>query len=586
MSVPIKEPGPSSPADVDALAPVWTRGRRSRPTWDATFARSSAGSAARGCRFTGNSTTSSGSVYAFRDEIDAWRAARSARPEEPRAENASGARSSPRLRVGLAPLSARRWRSASPSSSSPLGRLAQRAEERVSRSRPPEIRSIVVLPFENLSADPGQEFFAAGLTEEITARLAQLTKLRVVSRTSAMSLQGPEASGVGNRAGAGHRCRRGGQCPARSRAGAHFSPTDSCATDTHLWARDFEREAAPPGPCKSRSPRRSPMRFAFRRRPQERARLAAGPPVSAAAHEEYMLGRYLLWKFIEEDRVRAIEHFNRAIELQPEYAAPYAALAHAWWMRGVFGPLSLREVATPAREAALAALARDDGNVEAYAALAYVQGMFDWEWNRAQATIQRAVTLEPNNVDARYVRSLLLMALGRLDEAMTEIDDAVQAGPVVGPGPLDLRSGPLPCTPVRGGSRSPGAGSRARAAESEDVRSAGGGTGAIGALRQGARAGRQDGVAPRKSPRPFPLAAAANPCARRTNDGGPASWPRVPPHSPERAQVLVAVADHDAAFTLILERSRSARPGRCSSRGIRSSNRCTGIPDGRRCSAE
>jgi tetratricopeptide (TPR) repeat protein len=99
-------------------------------------------------------------------------------------------------------------------------------------------------------------------------------------------------------------------------------------------------------------------------------------------------------------------------------------------MRGVFGPLSLKEVATPAREAALAALARDDRNSEAHAALAYVQGMFDWEWHRAQATAYRAVALEPNSVDARYVRALLLMAMGRLDEAVSEIDYAARLDPL------------------------------------------------------------------------------------------------------------------------------------------------------------
>jgi Tfp pilus assembly protein PilF len=128
--------------------------------------------------------------------------------------------------------------------------------------------------------------------------------------------------------------------------------------------------------------------------------------------------------------VRAIEHFERAIRVDPQYAAPYAALAHAWWMRGVFGPLSLKEVATPAREAALAALARDDRNAEAYAALAYVQGMFDWEWSRAQATAHRAVALEPNSVDARYVHAVLLMAMGRLDEAISEIDYAARLDPL------------------------------------------------------------------------------------------------------------------------------------------------------------
>jgi tetratricopeptide (TPR) repeat protein len=158
--------------------------------------------------------------------------------------------------------------------------------------------------------------------------------------------------------------------------------------------------------------------------------VASVPTVNPRAHEEYLLGRYLLWKFIEEDRLRAIEHFHRAISIAPDYAAPYAGLAHAWWMRGVLGPLSLKEVASPARDAAREALARDDRLAEAYAAQAYVQGMFDWDWAGAEATIQRAVRIEPNSVDAHYVYAILLMAMGRLSEALARIEQAAQLDPL------------------------------------------------------------------------------------------------------------------------------------------------------------
>jgi TolB-like protein/Tfp pilus assembly protein PilF len=293
-----------------------------------------------------------------------------------------------------------------------------------------QLKSIVVLPFEDLSGGSAQEFFVAGLTEEVTTRLAQLTTLRVVSRTSAMSLQGRkvpvpaiaremDVDGVVE----GSVRREGG------RVRISIQVIDA-RTDTHLWARDFEREPAAAWPLQIEVAEAVVEAIRGQATPEERARLASLPSVSPAAREEYLLGRYLLWKFIEEDRVRAIQHFDRAVRLDPQYAAPYAALAHAWWMRGVFGPLSLKEVATPAREAALAALARDDRNVEAHAALAYVQGMFDWEWNRAQATVQRAVALEPNSVDARYVHALLLMAMGRLDEAIAEIDYATRLDPL------------------------------------------------------------------------------------------------------------------------------------------------------------
>jgi TolB-like protein/Tfp pilus assembly protein PilF len=387
-----------------------------------------------------------GSVYAFQDELDAWRAARSRRLEEMPGETAGS-------------LDALASSEPEPSAAVPVGPAASPLDRRQRyrfvvavvavtavvgiggwlmfrqtgtrfRGPLPEIRSIVVLPFENLSGDSTQEFFAAGLTEEVTARLAQLTTLRVVSRTSAMSLQGRrvpvpaiakdmDVDGVIE----GSVRREGG----RVRISVQLI---DARTDTHLWAREFEREAAAAWPLQIEVAQAVADAIRVQATPDERARLAALPSVSPAAHEEYLLGRHQLWKLIEEDRVRAIEHFNRAIRLDPQYAAPYAALAHAWWMRGVFGPLSLKEVAEPAREAALAALARDDRSAEAYAALAYVQGMFDWEWNRAQATAHRAVALEPNSVDARYVNAVLLMAMGRLDQAISEIDYATRLDPL------------------------------------------------------------------------------------------------------------------------------------------------------------
>lgn len=294
----------------------------------------------------------------------------------------------------------------------------------------PAITSVVVLPLENLSVDPAQEFFAAGLTEEITARLAQLTSLRVVSRTSAMSLRDRKLSvpAIGREVDVdavveGSVRREAGRV--RITVQMIHAPSDR-----HLWARDFEGAADAVWPLQIEVAQAVAAEMRLQATPEERARLGRLPRFQPAAHEEYMVGRHLLWKLTEDDRVRAIEHFKRAIELQPDHPSPYAALAHAWWMRGVFGGLSLREAAGPAREAALAALSRGADNVEAQAALAYVQGIFDWEWTRAQTTIQRAVTLEPNNVDARYVQSLLLMAVGRHDRAVAEIDYAARLDPL------------------------------------------------------------------------------------------------------------------------------------------------------------
>ena len=233
---------------------------------------------------------------------------------------------------------------------------------------PPAITSLVVLPLENLSGDPARAWLAAGLTEELTLRLAQLSALRVVSRTSAMAFEGRRVSlpAIGREL----------QVDAAIEGTVRYEhgrvkvsiQLIHVPSDTHLWARDFERDAANLLQLQSDIAAAVADQVRVQIRPEERIRLASVPAVDPRAHEEYLLGRYLLWKFIEEDRARAIEHFQQAISIAPDYAAPYAALAHAWWMRGVFGSLSFKEVASPARDAAREALARDDRLAEAYAA--------------------------------------------------------------------------------------------------------------------------------------------------------------------------------------------------------------------------
>jgi TolB-like protein/Tfp pilus assembly protein PilF len=294
----------------------------------------------------------------------------------------------------------------------------------------PAIKSLVVLPLDNLSNDSAQDFFAIGMTDELIGTLAQIRALRVVSRTSAMSLKGSNKSlptiarELNVDAVLSGSVQRSGE-RVRIRIQLLHAPSDR-----YIWARDYERDLTDVLKLQAEVARAIAEEIRIQMTPEESARMASAAAVDPAAHEEYLLARYLLWKFIEEDRLRAVDHFKRAIEIDPDYAAPYAGLAHAWWMRGVFGPLSMQEVAEPARAAALKALELDDRLAEAYAAQAYVEGMFDWNWAAAERTIQRAVEVDPNSMDARYVYALLLMALGRLSEAVTQIDYAAQLDPL------------------------------------------------------------------------------------------------------------------------------------------------------------
>ena len=391
-----------------------------------------------------------GSVYAFRSEIDAWWQSRRLHLED---------KQGPGTELEAVQLAPQPLENGEPSSAvTPIGQQT-RTERGVTRGGPwllvaglmalavgsgmygfnrsravgaprPEIKSLVVLPLENLSADPAQEYFAVGMTYELIGSLAQIRALRVVSRTSSMSLKGSTkalpaiARELNVDAVLEGSVQRTGD-RVKIRIQLLHAPTD-----THLWARDYEHDLTDVLTLQNEVARAVAEEIRVQLTPAERARMASVAAVSPAAHEEYLLGRYLLWKFIEEDRRRAVDHFNRAIQIDPTYAAAYAGLAHAWWMRGVFGPLSMKEVGPPASAAARKALELDDRLAEAYAAQAYVQGMFDWDWTGADETIRRAVELDPNSLDARYVYALLLMALGRLPEAITHIEHAAQLDPL------------------------------------------------------------------------------------------------------------------------------------------------------------
>jgi TolB-like protein/Tfp pilus assembly protein PilF len=390
-----------------------------------------------------------GTVYAFRAEIDAWWQSRSLNleekqdsgtgtenvplpPERPeKGDTGSIATAGAPAHTGSGPAHLTRWLMGAGLAAIAVGAIAYGLDlTRPGSSPRTEITSLVVLPLENLSADSTQEFFAVGMTEELIGTLAQIRALRVVSRTSAMSLKGSSKSLPAiarelnvDAALEGSVQRSGGRVKIRIQL-LH------APTDTLLWARDYERELTDVLKLQAEVARAVAEEIRIQITPEERARMASAPTVSPAAHEGYLTGRYLLWKFIEEDRVRAIDHFNRAVEIDPGYAAPYAGLAHAWWMRGVFGPLSLKEVAGPSRAAALKALELDGRLAEAHAALAYVEGMFEWNWTGAERTIRRAVELDPNSLDAHYVYALLLMALGRLSEAETHIEHAALLDPL------------------------------------------------------------------------------------------------------------------------------------------------------------
>ena len=287
------------------------------------------------------------------------------------------------------------------------------------------IRSIAVLPLDNLSGDPAQDYFADGMTDALIDNLAQIRALNVISRTSAMHYKGSKkalqeiARELKVDAIVEGTVQRSGN---RVRVTANLI---QAATDSHLWSRDYESDPSDVLKLESELARAIAGEIRVQLTTDEHTRLASAGGINPQAHDLYLLGRYHLYRANEEDLQRAIEYFERAVRIAPDYPEAYAGLSDAWLRRG-FGS---REVELPARAAAMKALALDDQVVEAHLALANIKLIYDWDWAGANRENQRALELDPGNLDARICRGQLLMMLGRHNEAIREGRTAEQLDP-------------------------------------------------------------------------------------------------------------------------------------------------------------
>jgi len=294
----------------------------------------------------------------------------------------------------------------------------------------PEIKSVAVLPLENLSADPAQQHFADAMTEELISHLGQIRALRVISRTSAMTYKGSKKPiptiGQELKVDAvveGSVQREDGRVK-------FIVKLIHASTDRQLWQNSYERELTDILKLQSDVARGIADEIRVQVTAGERARLASARSVDPAAHEEYLKGRVYLWHYIIDDFKRAMAHFERAIHIDPNYAAAYAGLAHAWAQWGWQGPATVKEVEGPARTNARKALELDDQLAIAHVSQGYVKVLYDWDWQGGENSIKRALQLDPNSLDAHFIYATLLTALGRFPEAVSEMNIAEQLDPL------------------------------------------------------------------------------------------------------------------------------------------------------------
>ena len=293
---------------------------------------------------------------------------------------------------------------------------------------------IVVLPFENLGP-PEDEYFADGMTDEITSRLGTVDGIGVISRKSALRYAGTdkgtheigEELGVDYILGGSVRWARGGDGASRVRITPELIRVDD---DTQLWSAPYERVIDDIFEVQSDIADQVIERLGVTLGEGERAPLTARPTENTEAYTLYLKGRHFWNKRTTADMETSLSYFQQAVELDPGYAVAHVGIADTWISRGWYSVLAPKDAFPKAKRAALQALEFDDTSAEAHRSLAHVHFEFDHDWEAAEREYTRAIELNPKHPGAHHWYSRFLAGMGRQEESLTHAETAQELDPL------------------------------------------------------------------------------------------------------------------------------------------------------------
>jgi len=297
---------------------------------------------------------------------------------------------------------------------------------------PTGIRSLAVLPLDNLSGEASQNYFADGMTDELITDLAQISALRVISRTSVMVYKGArkplpqiarelnvDAVVEGTVLRSGDRVRITAQLIEAS-------------TDKHLWSQSYEGDLRDTLTLQKKVASAIADQIRINLTPREEAALKSVKVVNPEAYESYLKGRYFWNKRSADGLKAALAYFKQAIEEDPKYAQAYSGLADTYALLGdwQYAVMTPKEAFPQAKAAAIKALELDSTLGEAHNSLAFVLDGFDWDFDSAGKEFQRAIELNPVYASAHHWYAWHLSLLGRYDEAIAEMRKAENLDPL------------------------------------------------------------------------------------------------------------------------------------------------------------
>ena len=306
-------------------------------------------------------------------------------------------------------------------------------------SHPPPTRRkamLAVLPFVNLSGNPGEEYFTDGMTEEVITQLGSLEpdQLGVIARTSSMQYKGAQKSAaqVAHELGVDYLLE--GSVRRDEKRVRVTAQLIQASDQTHLWAADFDRDTGDILKLQSDLALAISSKIELTLSPPVRTRLTEAPPVNTAAHDAYLQGLHDSDLRTKSAVERSIAEFQSAIALDPQYAPAHAALARAYSLAPVVGAMTSLDSMPKARDAALRTVELDPDLASGHTTLGFVKAHYEFDWPGAEREYLRALALNPNDAYAHFFYSnSYLSPLGRHAEAIEEMHKAIALDPFSAP---------------------------------------------------------------------------------------------------------------------------------------------------------
>jgi TolB-like protein len=312
----------------------------------------------------------------------------------------------------------------------PVEYFLERKEVISFENKPPiKEKSIIVLPFENMSSDPEQEYFSDGLTEEIITDLSHINDLLVISRNSAMTFKGTKKKTKEIAKEVNVRYVLEGSVRKSGNNLRIIAQLIDGMTDTHIWAEKYNGNLDDVFEIQEKVSRSIVDSLKLKISPEEKELISKNPTKSLEAYNLYLKGRFFFFNGTREGQIKSMEYYEKALSEDPDYSLAYAGLADTFYVQATFGWFPLEEGLSRAKENAVRALDIDKELAEAHSILGVILASYEWKYEEAKAELLLAIRLNQKCLGAHQYYSGLLDGLRQNEEARVHLNLAIGLDP-------------------------------------------------------------------------------------------------------------------------------------------------------------